>query len=124
MGAYQTVFTVPGITYEPGLLSYVPPTSVSWQTGYETYTGPEATSFVKDLVVITQAQVIPLIFQQSDLDAATASTTASTNEEEETSSGTTQAADNAALVLSVRSLVPVMTVFVSMLAGAGLLAPW
>lgn len=142
-----TVSTVSGNTYKPGYLSYVYPTGRTWYTTYLTQTGSVASHNVKTLNVVTHIEVIPLIFQQSDLDVAAKATTSVDAKEtkaeatgteaketegsstwetttQETSSDATNAADSAAPALSVRGVVPVVTVLVGMLAGAGIFAPW
>ncbi|KAM0243081.1 hypothetical protein ACHAP5_006962 [Fusarium lateritium] len=122
-GEFTVVSTVPGITYEPGLLSWVQPSDATRFTESFAVTGSEAMSIGSDFAVVTMVSVIPLIFQQSDL--GTAATTGTTTEEpgvERTSDDND--AESKGFTLSVRGLVPGLAAFAVMLASAGLLAPW
>ncbi|KAM0478747.1 hypothetical protein ACHAP7_005894 [Fusarium lateritium] len=122
-GEFTVVSTVPGITYEPGLLSWVQPSDATRFTESFAITGSEATSVGSDFAVVTMVSVIPLIFQQSDLGTAATSGT-STEEPGVEKTSNDNDAESKGSTLSVRRLVPGLAAFVSMLATAGLLAPW
>ncbi|KAM0229912.1 hypothetical protein ACHAPO_009634 [Fusarium lateritium] len=117
------VSTVPGITYEPGLLSWVQDaSSSSLFTRSEDMTGSWATSADKDFAVVTMTQVIPIVFQKSDLDAATATATITGESGAEKTSAGTDDAESTGSMFSKPGLMPVLTVFISILASAGLLS--
>ena len=64
----------------------------------------------EDMAVATKVPAVALVYQSSDLEKAKA-----TGESEKNA---------ATALLPVKGMIPVVTVVVSMLAGAGLLAPW
>lgn len=143
-----TISTVAGETFSPGFLSWVSNDPIPLTTSHVTMTGSEYrhvmghSSPISDLAVITRAEVIPLVFEQSDLDAAGITLGGSETKEtgtettvaeetgtkatgtQETNGAATETSVSAAPALSVRGLVPVVTVLVGMLAGAGLFSPW
>lgn len=111
----------------PAWLSFVHPETWAWSTSTFVPTNSQDLAAMETLDVITRQEVIPIVYEQSDLDnAATntgteAVTTTNTGTEtgaatEETSSATT-AAESAGVKMSVRSLVPVLTVLVGVFAG-------
>ncbi|KAM0494954.1 hypothetical protein ACHAP8_008332 [Fusarium lateritium] len=115
------VSTVPGITYKPGLLSYVREADSSRLfTGTHHMTGSWATNAGGDFAVVTMVEVLPIVFQKSDLDAATATATITEESGAEKTSAGTDDAESTGFMFSKPGLMPVLTVFISVLASAGL----
>ncbi|KAH6994734.1 hypothetical protein EDB82DRAFT_199459 [Fusarium venenatum] len=116
------VSTVPGITHKPGLLSWVHQ-GVSYSsifTRSEDMTGSWATNAARDFAVVTTVEVLPIVFQKSDLDAAAATATMTEESVVEKTSVGTDAAESTGFAISKPGLIPVFTVLISILASGGI----
>lgn len=124
--SYVTVNTVDGTDMGTPYLSVLPETE---SRSYETFTytvGSNTEVPWNNLSVVTQLPAVPLVFGQDDLDKAEKEEEEKGDKaegEEENTEGEEEeepTAVNAAPQLSVRGLVPVLTVLGSMFAGAGI----
>ncbi|KAM6534097.1 hypothetical protein FALCPG4_007035 [Fusarium falciforme] len=106
-GKYYTDVTA---TFEGVESPYLSKIKITAEPGTAYWTKTTLTVEEENIAVATKVPAVALVYQSSDLEKAKAS-----GESEKSA---------AAALLSVRGMVPVVTVVVSMLAGAGLLAPW
>lgn len=117
---FVVVSTVSGITHEPGILSYVRE-GVSYSslfTGSEDMTGSWATNAGRDFAVVTTVQVLPIIFQKTDLDAAAVTATITEESVVEKTNAATGDAESTGFSFPKPGLMPVFTVFISILVSA------
>ncbi|KAJ4187501.1 hypothetical protein NW755_006993 [Fusarium falciforme] len=106
-GKYYTDVTA---TFDSAESPYLSKIKITAQPGTAYWTKTALTVEEENIAVATKVPAVALVYQSSDLEKAKA-----TGESEKNA---------AAAPLSVRGMIPVVTVVVSMLAGAGLLAPW
>jgi hypothetical protein len=106
-GKYYTDVTA---TFDGAESPYLSKIKITAQPGTAYWTQTALTVDEENIAVATKVPAVALVYQSSDLEKAKAS-----GESEENA---------AAAPLSMRGMVPVVIVVVSMLAGAGLLAPW
>ncbi|KAH7198929.1 uncharacterized protein B0J16DRAFT_315218 [Fusarium flagelliforme] len=115
------VSTVSGITHKPGILSWVLE-GVSYSslfTRSQDMAGSWDTNVGRDFAVVTTVEVLPIIFQKSDLDAAAATATITEESVVEKTSAATDDAESTGFTFSKPGLMPVFTVFISILGSAG-----
>lgn len=86
-------------------------------------TGSWAANAGRDFAVVTIVEVLPLVFQKSELDAAAATATITEVSGVEKTSAGIDDAESTGLMFSKPGLMPILAVFISILASAGLLSP-
>ncbi|RSL54689.1 hypothetical protein CEP54_009750 [Fusarium duplospermum] len=99
---------------------YLSKVKMTAEPGTTYWTKTTLTVEEENIDVATKVPAVALVYQSSDLEKATLTG----GREKATSSSGESDKNAAAAPLSVRGMIPVVAVVVSMLAGAGLLAPW